>query len=104
MILTNGEISSPFAKWSIWKKEKYSHTDLLDFLRQDGVFIKLMQDSMDSYFKKLTFAGKTIQYESYMWNIRKLLLLCDNELRLLEKNQEEWNIFFEISEEQMNTV
>ena len=68
------------------------------------MFIKLMQDSMDSYFKKLTFAGKTIQYESYMWNIRKLLLLCDNELRLLEKNQEEWNIFFEISEEQMNTV
>ena len=75
MILNNGEISSPFAKWSIWKESKYSHTDLLDFLKQDGVFIKLMQDSMDRYFNKLTFAGKTIQYESYMWNMRKLFLL-----------------------------
>lgn len=104
MILNNGEISSPFAKWSIWKEQKYSHTDLLDFLRQDGVFIKIMQDSMDSYFNKLTFTGKTIQYESYMLNMRKLFLLCDNELRLLEKNQEEWNGFLKISEEQMNTI
>lgn len=74
------------------------------FLRQDGVFIKIMQDSMDSYFNKLTFAGKTIQYESYMWNMRKLFLLCDNELRLVEKNQEEWDVFLKISEEQMNTI
>lgn len=104
MILNNGEISSPFAKWSIWKEQKYSHKDLLDFLRQDGVFIKIMQDSMDSYFNKLTFAGKTIQYESYMWNMRKLFLLCDNELRLVEKNQEEWDVFLKISEDQMNTI
>lgn len=103
MILNNGEISSPFAKWSIWKEQKYSHIDLLNFLRQDGVFIKIMQDSMDSYFNKLTFAGKTIQYESYMWNMRKLFLLCDDELRLVEKNQEEWDKFLKISEEQMNT-
>ena len=95
MILNNGEISSPFAKWSIWKKSKYSHTDLLDFLNQDGVFIKIMQDSMDRYFNKLTFSGKTIQYESYMWNMRKLFLLCDDKLRLVEKNQEAWEKFFE---------
>lgn len=103
MILNNGEISSPFAKWSIWKESKYSHTDLLDFLKQDGVFIKLMQDSMDRYFNKLTFAGKTIQYESYMWNMRKLFLLCDDKLRLVEKNQEAWDEFLNISEEQINT-
>ena len=104
MILNNGEISSPFARWSIWKEQKYSHTDLLDFLRQDGVFIKIMQDSMDSYFNKLTFAGKTIQYESYMCNMRKLFLLCDNELKLVEKNQEKWDEFLKICEEQMNTI
>ncbi len=103
MILNNGEISSPFAKWSIWKESKYSHTDLLDFLKQDGVFIKLMQDSMDRYFNKLTFAGKTIQYESYMWNMRKLFLLCDDKLRLVEKNQEAWDEFLNISEEQIST-
>ncbi len=102
MILNNGEISSPFAKWSIWKESKYSHIDLLDFLKQDGVFIKLMQDSMDRYFNKLTFAGKTIQYESYMWNMRKLFLLCDDKLRLVEKNQEAWDEFLNISEEQIS--
>ena len=58
-----------------------------------------MQDSMDSYFNELSFAGKTIQYESYMWNMRKLFLLCDDELRLVEKNQEKWDEFLKISEE-----
>lgn len=104
MILNNGEISSTFAKWSIWKEQKYSHADLLDFLSQDGVFIKIMQDSMENYSNKLTFAGKTLQYESYMWNMRKLFLLCDNKLRLVEKNQEKWNVFLKTSEEQMNTI
>lgn len=87
MLLNSGVIGSALAKWSIWEEEKYLHTDLLNFLNQGGVFVKIMQDSMECYLNKLTFAGKTIQYESYMWKVRKLFLLCDNKLRTVEKDR-----------------
>lgn len=99
MILNSGIINSTFAKWSIWKGEKYSHEDLIDFLKQDGVFIKIMQDSMEAFDNKLTFAGKTIQYESYMLNMKKLFLICDDKLRLIEKRKNKWDEFFDINEE-----
>lgn len=83
MVWNSGIISSLLAKWIIWKEQKYSNMDLVDFLRRDGIF---MQDSLDKYFKELFFARKTIKYESYMWNIRRLCLMCDEQLRLVEKN------------------
>lgn len=72
---------------------------MIDFLKQDGVFIKIMQDSMEAFDNKLTFAGKTIQYESYMLNMKKLFLICDDKLRLIEKRKNKCDEFFDINEE-----
>ena len=58
-----------------------------------------MQDSMEAFDNKLTFAGKTIQYESYMLNMKKLFLICDDKLRLIEKRKNKWDEFFDINEE-----
>lgn len=99
MILNNGEIRSPFAKWNIWKKETYCHDDLLDYISQDGVLIKIMQDSMDKYYNKISYGGKSVLYESFMWNMKKLFELCDEKLKIIEKNQEKWEEFIKAYEQ-----
>lgn len=99
MILNNGEISSPFAKWNIWKKGIYSHEDLIDYISQDGVLIKIMQDSMDKYYNKISYGGKSVLYESFMWNMKKLYELCDEKLKIIEKNQEKWDEFIKAYEQ-----
>ena len=95
MILTNGIISSPFTKWSIWKGEQYSHEDLIDYFNNEGLFNTIMKESMDRYDNFLTLYGKKIRYESYLWNMEKLYLLCDKRLRIVEKDEEEWKKFVE---------
>lgn len=95
MILNNGEIRSPFTKWSIWKGENYTHDDLVDFLSQEGQFMEIMQDSMDMYSNTINFKGKNITYESFMWNMERLYYSCDEKLRILEKDEEEWDHFVE---------
>lgn len=98
MILNSGEIRSPFSRWSIWKEEKYLHSDLVDFLSSEGLFTKIMRDTMDKYYNCISFGGKNILYESYMWNMKKLFLLCDEKLRIIEKDEEKWNSFILKSE------
>lgn len=93
MILNNGEIRSPFTKWSIWNGEEYSHDDLVDFLNQEGKFITLMRDTMDKYNNLISFEGNNIMYESYMWNMEKLFHACDEKFLVLEKDEDRWNDF-----------
>ena len=54
-----------------------------------------MKESMDRYDNFLTLYGKKIRYESYLWNMEKLYLLCDKRLRIVEKDEEEWKKFVE---------
>ena len=88
MVLNNGEIQSPFTKWSIWQGEKYAHDDLVDFLNQEGQLMQIMQDTMDKCDNIISINGKRIIYESYMWDMEKLFLACDEKLRIIEKDEE----------------
>lgn len=88
-------IVGDFVKWRIWKEQDYSHDDLIDFLNPKGKFISLMNSSMEKYDKRIKLNGKTLVYESYRLNMATLYLKCDEELRLLEKDEKKWSEFFE---------
>lgn len=96
MILNSGELHGTFAKWSIWKGPAYTHEDLVDFLGQDGLFIRMMQDSMDKYYNTMRFSGNKLLYESYKLNMEKLYFFCDENLHLIERDEDEWNKFLEV--------
>lgn len=66
MILNTGFLSVRSSKWSLWEKEKYRHSDLIDFLDQTGKFIRLMNDTMDLYDEV---------YKSRDYNIKKKHIL-----------------------------
>lgn len=95
MILNTGVIVGDFVKWRIWKEQDYSHDDLIDFLNPKGKFISLMNSSMEKYDKRIKLNGKTLVYESYRLNMATLYLKCDEELRLLEKDEKKWSEFLE---------
>lgn len=54
---------------------------------------------MDKYYNKISYSGKSVLYESFMWNMKKLFELCDEKLKIIEKNQEEWEEFIKASEQ-----
>ncbi len=102
MILTNGIIRGTFTEWSIWKKDHYTHSDLVNYLNQEGTFNTIMKASMEKYDNSIDLYGKKIYYESYLWNLEKAYLLCDEKLRTVKKDEEQWNKFLEICELQRN--
>ena len=98
MVLNRGRINSSVASWNIWRNNKYSHEDLVDFLDNEGAFNTVMNNSMQKYYKNIYLYGKNIKYECYLWNLQKFAKLCDEKFRTIERDEEKWNEFMGIGD------
>lgn len=69
MILNKGTVVGPELKMRIWKKEKYSKEDLIDFLSEQNSFICKLENALDKRYEVMTCSGKKVEFETYSYNL-----------------------------------
>lgn len=93
-VLRTGRIGGNLGKWKIWKDDKFSINDLIDFLSEEKSIIRVLEKGMEKRKEVLKWGGKQIEFETYTYNILKAYKAIDETYKCITK-EEEWNKYME---------
>lgn len=100
MILTSGIVNSDLGHWSCWIGKQFADEDLARYLSDTDPLSKGFLEAMVPYTETIRCQGKKIQLSSYAYNPLLHLEKQDEYLRIIDKNEEERQKFYEQSYEE----
>ena len=91
MILNCGVSQGTLGTWRLWKKEKYTSEDLMEFLSEKNSFVSKLQEALTSRTETMKCNGKTIKYETFLYDLIKAYHVIEKVGTCIEKGKIELN-------------